>query len=180
MTKKGIFVISFFSIMSFDIETDAKIRFTTSTGFSLKNDLSKNRSNVYGLGLHLLYPVSPKDHLINTELGAASWYNYYNLRDDDMQTLRFGLAVRVYFNLFDKIEPYFTHDILSQITYISELKGKANTYSIILGLGIRLLQDNNILSALFTELTYSRFSLGYFEIEERDFSFSTINFGAEF
>lgn len=175
------FAILLFSIFLFFIssKSDAKVRLTYSNGFSLKNDFSNKTAVVYGAGFHLSYPIS-NNSKINTEIGAASWYNYYTLTDIEMQTLRFGLAIRVYFNLFEKFLPYFTHDILSQITYLSKLEGSAETYSIILGLGAKILKINSIPSAFFAEVTYSRFSLGYFEIERNGFSFLSFNMGVEF
>ncbi|MCX7943376.1 MAG: hypothetical protein N2746_02565 [Deltaproteobacteria bacterium] len=158
----------------------AKIRLTTSTGFSLRNEFSSETAGIYGAGLHLLYPINDETRIINTEIGAANWYNYYTLSEREMHTIRFGLAIRVYLNAFEKITPFFTHDILSQITYLTDRKDNAATYSIILGLGARLLQQNGLLSSLFAEITYSRFGLGYFEIEKRIFSFMAFNVGAEF
>lgn len=161
-------------------EANAKIRLASSAGFSLKNELDSEKAGVYGAGFHLLYPISDMRKTINTELGAASWYNYYTLIEKEMQTIRFGLAIRVYFNISDTIIPFFTHDILSQITYLSDRKNYATTYSIILGLGAKVPYQDKIISALFSEFTYSKFRLMYFEIEEKDFSFLSLNLGLEF
>ncbi|MGC8927052.1 MAG: hypothetical protein ACP5QK_03930 [Myxococcota bacterium] len=142
--------------LAFLVEAEAGFRLTSSTGFSFKNDLSKETAEIFGMGLHILYPVSKGDEVINTEIGAATWFNYYTLGTAEMQTLRFGLAIRVYFNLFEEIVPFFTHDILSQITYLSDRKKSAQASTIILGLGAKTNIDNSIFSALFTEFTYAR------------------------
>ncbi len=181
MIRAGLLLLILFGIEFLPLcEANAKVRLTSSAGFSLKNEFSSKTAGIYGGALHLLYPVSDTKKTINTEIGAASWYNYYTLTEKEMQTIRFGLAIRVYFNISDTVIPFFTHDILSQITYLSDRKNSATTYSIILGLGAKIPQKNDLISALFSELTYSRFRLAFFEIKEEYFSFISFNFGSEF
>jgi hypothetical protein len=155
----------------------AELLFTGSTGFSIGNEINKNRATLIGGGLHLLYPISDKSKIINTELGVANWYNYYLLGDCEMQTIRFGLGIRVFLNSFQSIRPYFTHDILNQIVLISNREGTAHTLSINLGLGINIPHKGRIIKSNHIDISYSRFNLGYFEIKNQGFSFMTINIG---
>lgn len=159
-----------------------KIRFIASSGMTVQNSLLEKLGFSGGGALHLAYPVSSKTQLFNVELAIANWYTAFPVKNDYLQLLRFGFGIRVFFNHFTRIRPYFTHDICSHIVWKKDREGFAPTFGILLGLGIDLPfidkeNPNQEVSSFFMDVSYNHFKLRYFELPQNSLRFLLFSCG---
>jgi hypothetical protein len=166
---------------------DRKLRFALSAGGVMQNDLlgqsgPADWGGTAGGGASIVYPVSPKSKAVNIELGITNWYNLYPYDGKFAHSLRVGFGVRVLLNVFDKVRPYFTHDICSHLLWVSDRDHYASTLGILLGLGVDIplgeASRESESSSLFFDVSYNTFTLAAFtpDPEEVRFLSATVGF----
>jgi hypothetical protein len=98
-----------------------------------------------------------------------------------MQILRFGFGVRVFFDIFESLRPYFTHDICSHIVWVFDRSNYASTVGILLGLGVDVPlgsgNPNQEASSLFFDVSYNTFSLANFSASPEEARFISASLG---
>lgn len=156
-----------------------KARIAVSTAYSFRNEITSSRIGI-GSGIYLAYPVSDKSRLFNTEISVLTYFKAFPKRLDYMNLLKFGFGIRIFFNKFKIIRPYFTHDITSQITWLKKEKGKAPTYSILLGLGIDIpfgREKDKECNSIFFDVSYNFFRHFYFGTGNNKVNYLSITIG---
>jgi hypothetical protein len=145
----------------------AKLRLAASAGGAVVNELAGAAGFTGGGGLHLAYPVSPRERPVNVELAVVNWYNVFT-GAEVTHLFRIGFGIRVFLNSLGPVRPYFTHDICSHLVWQEGRQGRAAALGILLGLGVdvpfgrgggdRAAES----SSWFCDLSYNTFELAHF------------------
>lgn len=141
-----------------------KVRFSMSGAYSPVNGLSGGSTFSWSPKISISYPVSPKNHIINTEISILTLYESH-LAGLYFNSVAFGFGIRVFFNDLRVIRPYFNHEVLSRVIFAEGRSNAAKTYSILLGLGIDipLQQSDDEVSSIFIDGSYVFYDTGYFD-----------------
>ncbi len=160
-----------------------KVRVWASGGFDMVNEINGANSLFPAGGVALTYPVSDRDKLFSTELSVLTGYQF-TPSDPWISALRFGFGIRVFFNAFQIIRPYFTHDIASQILWVKGYDGIAKTYTVLLGLGIDIPVFYEKLgkesSSLFMDVGYLFYDISFFAIQPKEVKSLVFSVGYSF
>jgi len=103
------------------------LRLAGTIGYTPVNEAADGNGIITGGGVHLAYPVSDPGETVHTEFSINNWYSFLP-GNEYMHCLRFGFGIRVFYNGFGVVLPYFTHDILTHILWIEGREGYAPTY----------------------------------------------------
>jgi hypothetical protein len=130
-------------------------------------------------------------------LAIANWYNIFPAPNDLLQLFRIGFGIRVFLNVWEKIRPYFTHDITSHLIWQQTREKYAATLGILLGLGVDFplpgtagslqsqtssvttdtTKDIREYSSLFIDVSYNMFNTAYFELYHEGVKFFSVSAG---
>ncbi|OHD57005.1 MAG: hypothetical protein A2Y33_08750 [Spirochaetes bacterium GWF1_51_8] len=157
-----------------------KIRFMGGASYLFLNEFNGSTSVGPHAGFEITYILTPKTKLINTEMSIGTLYHYYPGNPANMQTIKFGLGIRVHLNISDSIRPYFDHQVHSGIVSFIGNEGYAQAYMIKLGLGadFPLFPDVGKESdSIFFDISYNFFHLNYFGQNEKKMGYLGLNIG---
>lgn len=182
--RSSIFIIFLVLILSHPVDAK-KLRFISSAGFSMQNEIANDLGFAGGAGLHIAYPVTPRTRFINTEISIANWYHVFPNEADFLQTFKFGFGIRIFLNVLKKVRPYFTHDITSQFVWLKSEESYTPTFGILLGLGIDIpiskdKDKKKETSSIFFDVAYNFFKIRYFNENKSTVRYLTFNVGYSF
>jgi hypothetical protein len=165
--KKTIMVLLLFHAAA-QLHAGHKIRLSLSGGYSLVNDLAGSGAFSISPKLTLAYPITPEEKDFNIELGVAGMYEA-QLTGNDLRAPGFGFNIRIFYNGWGPIRPYFNHEILTRIILMNGRNNSATSFSVLLGLGadFPLAQDRpKETPSIFADLSYVFYNVGYFNTAE--------------
>ncbi len=140
------------------------LRFSSTTGYDLLNGLSNGQFLSEEAKIEAAFPVSDSKHVINTEISINGAYDT-NFAATKLSSVGFGFGIRVFLNTLGNIRPYFTHEIMTRVLYLSGQSGAAKTFSVLLGLGVDIpLQADRDGSSIYFDVSYLFYDSGYFGV----------------
>ena len=141
-----------------------KIRIGLTTGYDLVNGLSGGQYLSEEAKIAAAFPVSDNTHPVNTEISIDGSYGT-NFAGTKLSSVAFGFGIRVFLNTLENIRPYFTHEIMTRVLYLSSFRGAAKTFSVLLGLGVDIpLQADRDGSSIYFDVSYLFYDSGYFGV----------------
>ena len=163
--KKFVLLLLASLILPFTLSAAHKIRIGAATGYDLINGLSGGQNLSEELKIAVAHPISLTTHAMNVELSVNTSYSS-NFAHIKLSSIAFGFGIRVFLNTLERIRPYFTHEVLTRIMYLSGQSGAAKTFSVLLGLGVDIpLQADSNGSSLYFDVSYLFYESGYFGFE---------------
>lgn len=181
--KSAGYVLLFILTQALCYSAAPKIRAGLSAGYGLIEELSKNTLFLISPCIAIVYPVSDKKNIMNTEISIVLSLNRV-FSQPQFDSLSFGFGIRFFYNDFHIIRPYFTHEIKSQLTWIQERTGMGKTFHVLLGLGLDIplrIEDPSMeSSSVFFDVNYLFYDLGFFEADSLNFKSIFISTGINF
>ena len=148
-----------------------KIRLSLAGGYFLENPSAGSGTYSLAPKITIAYPVTPKSRDINMEFGVVNIYEA-QVTGDALQAAGFGIGIRIHYNAFEFVRPYFNHEILTRIISDPSKEGSAKTYSILLGLGADFPFDpsrEKESPSVFLDFAYAFYDVGFFEVHEEKY-----------
>lgn len=166
MKKTLLLFLAVLLLQALPVFAKHKIRLSAASGYFIENRLAGDGTVSLAAKLTVAYPVTPREKDINMEIGILSLYEA-QLSGDAVQVPGFGFGIRIFYNGFGSVRPYFNHEVLTRIINAAGKNGSAKTYSILLGLGLDFPLEQGRekeVPSIFADLSYVFYDTGYFEI----------------
>lgn len=159
-----------------------KIRLSLAGGYFFENPTAGNGTFSLAPKITIAYPVTPKIKDINMEFGVVNIYEA-QITGNAMQAAGFGIGIRINYNVFGFVRPYFNHEILTRIINDPSKEGNARTYSILLGLGADFPFDpsrEKESPSVFADIAYVFYDTVYFDVLEENYKSLCLTIGTAF
>lgn len=158
-----------------------KLRLGTGASYLFIDQLLGERSFGPHGSVEIVYPLSSKQKIMNAEISLGTVYHYFpGNGSTNRQILRFGFGIRVHFNKWQKVRPYFDHQVHSAILSLLGVEGKEKSYLIKLGLGLDFPLHPDAVhesDSIFIDFSYNFADISGFNAEDIPQKFFTINTG---
>ena len=165
---KRYIIILILALTASSLHAEHKVRVSLAGGYSLVNDLAGSGTFSFSPKVTIAYPITPKDRDFNAELGLVGLYEA-QITGNDLRAPGFGFNLRIFYNNFGFIRPYFNHEILTRILFMNGKNNSATSFSVLLGLGadFPLAQDRpKETPSVFADISYVFYNVGYFNTAE--------------
>ena len=142
-----------------------KIRLSAAGAYFIENGLAGAGTYSITPKITIAYPVTPRERPFNMEIGILTIYEA-QLSGAAVQSPGFGFGIRIFYNEWATVRPYFNHEIMTRIVYAAGTSGAAKTYSVLLGLGLDFPLEpgrEGEKPSLFADISYLFYDTGYFE-----------------
>lgn len=148
-----------------------KIRLSLAGGYFFENPTAGKGTFSLAPKITIAYPVTPKIKDINMEFGVVNIYEA-QVTGGALQAAGFGIGIRIHYNAFGFVRPYFNHEILTRMLFDPSKEGSAKTYSVLLGLGADFPFDpsrEKESPSVFVDFAYVFYDTVFFNIEEENY-----------
>ncbi len=177
MKIAALFLILLFSVsQSYGYH---KARFSLAAGHFLENPSAGNSTYSLAPKITIAYPVTPKTRDINMEFGVVNIYEA-QISGNAFQAAGFGIGIRIHYNGFGFVRPYFNHEILTRLLFDPSKEGSAKTYSVLLGLGADFPFDpsrDKESPSVFVDFAYVFYDTVFFNTEEENYKALCLTIG---
>jgi hypothetical protein len=155
-------------IFASGIRAEHKVRISLAGGYAFENTLAGRGTFSISPKVTIAYPISPKEKDFNAELGLLGIYET-QITGSDLRVPGFGFGIRIFYNNWTFVRPYFNHEVLTRLIYINGRNNSARTFSVLLGLGADFPLDADRIKeshSVFIDLSYVFYNSVYFDTAE--------------